>query len=207
MSLFPRGIQLHVAARNRGSHNFFERLEVLHKPLQISQYPPISPEMDVEKLRSDLEDNNQGHLLKHWNILNETEQQTFYRDLKSIDLAKLNQSFKKTTEEAEASKREKKDEKLQPIPPDHVGSVIGDDNKAKVNSWRDKGLQVISEGKVAVLLLAGGQGTRLGVSYPKGMYDVGLPSRKTLYQLQAERILKVQELAFKKTGKKCTVPW
>ena len=98
--------------------------------------------MDVEKLRSDLEDNNQGHLLKHWDTLNETEQQTFYRDLKSIDLAKLNQSFKKTTEEAEASKREKKDEKLQPIPPDHVGSVIGDDNKAKVNSWRDKGLQL-----------------------------------------------------------------
>ena len=96
---------------------------------------------------------------------------------------------------------------MELFPPQIYCSVIGAKNENKVARWREKGLQLISEGKVAVLLLAGGQGTRLGVSYPKGMYNVGLPSQKTLYQLQAEKILKVQELAYELTGRKSTVPW
>ena len=161
--------------------------------------------MDYDKLRRDLTDNNQEHLLQHWDTLPEHQRLVFYHDLRNIDYPKINRSFERTMNEAK--RIEKKDEKLEPVPPEQVGSVIGAENQNKVESWRDKGLQVISEGKVAVLLLAGGQGTRLGVSYPKGMYDVGLPSGKTLYQLQAERISKVQELARKQTGNKAAVPW
>ena len=161
--------------------------------------------MDVEELRRELKESNQDHLLQHWDSLDEEEQAKFFKDLRDIDYAKINRSFDKTMNEAKSS--EKKDENLQPVPPEKVGCATGTENENRVQSWREKGLQVISEGKVAVLLLAGGQGTRLGVPYPKGMYDVGLPSGKTLYQLQAERILRLQELACKHAENKATIPW
>jgi UDP-N-acetylglucosamine/UDP-N-acetylgalactosamine diphosphorylase len=44
-------------------------------------------------------------------------------------------------------------------------------------------------GAVAVLMVAGGQGTRLGSSAPKGCVGIAPHSGKSIYQLQAEKVL------------------
>jgi UDP-N-acetylglucosamine/UDP-N-acetylgalactosamine diphosphorylase len=50
-------------------------------------------------------------------------------------------------------------------------------------------------GAVAVLVVAGGQGTRLGFDGPKGLFPLGPHSRKSIYQLQAEKVASVSRRA------------
>ena len=52
---------------------------------------------------------------------------------------------------------------------------------AELKKFEDIGLDLIKMGKVGVVVLAGGQGSRLGFEKPKGMYDINLPSHKSLF--------------------------
>ena len=57
------------------------------------------------------------------------------------------------------------------------------------------GLTLIAQGKAALLTLAGGQGSRLGFEHPKGMYVCDFNTPKSIFQMTAERIQRIQELA------------
>jgi UDP-N-acetylglucosamine/UDP-N-acetylgalactosamine diphosphorylase len=161
-------------------------------------------DVSIEDIRASLKAHKQEQLLKFEDKLSEEEKKSLLAEIKSIDFGRLLSSFEESRLLSESSS-EKKDARLKPLSPDICGSTLKD--QEKVAGWEARGLRAIGESKVAVLLLAGGQGTRLGVPYPKGMYNVGLPSGKTLYQLQAERILKLEQLAAGETGASCTIPW
>lgn len=55
------------------------------------------------------------------------------------------------------------------------------------------GVKLISEGKVAALTVAGGQGTRLGFDGPKGTYPITPVKHKTLFQYFAESLARASE--------------
>ncbi|GFY72990.1 UDP-N-acetylhexosamine pyrophosphorylase [Trichonephila inaurata madagascariensis] len=162
------------------------------------------PSADVEDLRKELATLGQDHLLKFWSRLTSEQKSQLVADIQSVDFNDLATAFKETVTNRENN--QKLDLLLEPIP-EEIHEGISRCTPKQLQEYQNIGLREIAEGRVAALLLAGGQGTRLGVNYPKGMYDVGLPSRKTLYQLQGERLLKLQELAEKQTGKRGTIPW
>nr|UEK51434.1 MMY-like protein 1 [Parasacculina yatsui] len=162
--------------------------------------------MDVENLRSKLKEIGQSHLLDFWHKLSEEQQRLLFDDIESCDLADACHQFRRTMTESGEKVQGPLDERLKPVPPEVLGGSCRSTDE-QLRKYEQIGMEAVSRGEVAVLLLAGGQGTRLGVSYPKGMYDVGLPSHKTLFQLQAERLVKLQQLASTACGRLGNVVW
>ncbi|KAF6721711.1 UDP-N-acetylhexosamine pyrophosphorylase-like protein 1 [Oryzias melastigma] len=161
--------------------------------------------LSFEQARQTLKSAGQSHVLQFWPELSEEEKDSFLRELAQLDLRGL-RGHCEGAAAAAASPPSSLDRDMEPIPAELIGSSKKSDRK-DVCQWESEGLLQISKNRVGVLLLAGGQGTRLGVQYPKGMYDVGLPSGKTLYQIQAERIRKIQQIADCKYGTACSIPW
>lgn len=57
------------------------------------------------------------------------------------------------------------------------------------------GRKLIAEGKVGCLIVAGGQGTRLGFAHPKGMFPISCVKQKSLFQLISEKIVAASKQA------------
>ncbi len=55
------------------------------------------------------------------------------------------------------------------------------------------GKQALRAGRVGMILVAGGQGTRLGFDKPKGMFPIGPLSHRTLFQMHCDRLLAVMK--------------
>jgi UDP-N-acetylglucosamine/UDP-N-acetylgalactosamine diphosphorylase len=160
-----------------------------------------------ESTQARFEAAGQGHVFKFWPQLSDSEKASLLKQLDSLDVERVNRIYKKAvTAEAEANSPNATSD-IEPLPKGASESVT---HVEKATEWRRIGLEAISKGQVGVLLMAGGQGTRLGSSAPKGCYDIGLPSHKSLFQYQAERISRLQTVAEHEFGKKAgtvVVPW
>lgn len=181
----------------------------------ISKLPPIDPMRNVSLLSQPLElwdyfdTHGQAHVFRFISDQSDSAYNmsvvSFYNQLVKLDLDKLLDDFNKAME-------------LYINPPSVVHITPFTDKTTFLSNvlpttkrlWYDKGLLAIKSTKVCIILLAGGVGSRLGSKNPKGMYDIGLPSRKSLFQLQSERIQRLKLLASRYNSKKQTdvsIPW
>ncbi|RCV29619.1 hypothetical protein SEVIR_6G025300v4 [Setaria viridis] len=142
-----------------------------------------------QELLERLKDYGQEGAFAFWDELGPEERDHLIRDIESLDLPRIDRIVRCSLRSQGAPVPT-----VEPVPESSVSTVDDRTPEDKERWWR-RGLRAISEGKLAVVLLAGGQGTRLGSSDPKGCFSIGLPSRKSLFQLQAERILCIQKLA------------
>lgn len=132
----------------------------------------------LDSLRARFEGAGQGHVFAHIARLTPEQAGSFAAELEAIDLglvAKLGAKLKGGAA-AEATPSF--------APP--VVTRMGDAHEAEAIAL---GNGLLAEGKVGFVLVAGGQGSRLGFDGPKGAFEIGPVTSKSLFEWHAARIL------------------
>jgi UDP-N-acetylglucosamine/UDP-N-acetylgalactosamine diphosphorylase len=140
----------------------------------------------------------QEHLLRFWEELDAAQRNTLLAEIAAVDfdlVARLHRDLILNAAAAGAPA-----EVLEA--PETLAPLQGQSPSiAQREEFRRAGFEALRRGRCAAFLVAGGQGTRLGHDGPKGVFDIGLPSKKSLFQLQAERLRRLGVLCGK------PVPW
>ena len=133
--------------------------------------------MDYTQAKKLLEKYNQTQLLDYYDELDEQSKKRLLCDIEKLDFSVL---------ENIGSGQERKIGSLSPADALSVEEIDKDREK-----YEKVGIEAIKSGKVAAVLLAGGQGTRLGSSLPKGMFNIGVNKKLSIFEQQMNNIKQV----------------
>ena len=140
-----------------------------------------------EELLARLRPYQQEHLLAFWHELDEMQRSALASQIENIDLAKIAEMHQQCTSEKNHSS-----DALDANPPNAVR--LGDGADVEIEAER-VGLEALAAGTVAVALVAGGQGSRLGFDHPKGMYPIGPISGDSLFNILLGKVVATGQLA------------
>lgn len=138
--------------------------------------------MTYEEALARLTSHGQEHLLKYYEELNHEEKEVLLGQIADLDFSLLELI-------GDGAKQNEKG-KLEPL-----GALTLAEIEEKKDMYEKAGLEAIQAGKVGAVLLAGGQGTRLGFDKPKGMLNVGIHKELYLFEQLVSNLLEVVKKA------------
>jgi UDP-N-acetylglucosamine/UDP-N-acetylgalactosamine diphosphorylase len=127
----------------------------------------------------------QEHLLGFWAELNAGQRDSLARQIRGIDFPLIQKLYGQRRDQGNF-----RELALRAAPPAAFRLDVSK-NRFSPAEARARGHQALAAGQVGVVLVAGGQGTRLGFDHPKGRFSIGPVSGRTLFQIHIEKILAV----------------
>ena len=143
----------------------------------------------LENTKRLLKRHNQSHLLAFWDRLKTVQKQNLLTQIEELDFSKIDNwvaEYIKNPASAAVASGFKPAPSYSPVPSSR-------EQERKYARAAELGRELISAGKVAAFVVAGGQGTRLGFDAPKGNFPISPVKNKTLFQIFAESIAAVSE--------------
>ena len=143
--------------------------------------------MGENELKQILREHGQEHIIEAYDALDEAGKEKLANQVAKIDWSMVAMAGHKELAQERG--------KLEPLSALEVNEI-----NARKDEYEAKGLEAIKAGKVGAVLLAGGQGTRLGSDGPKGKYNIGLTKDVYIF----ERLIRNLQDVTDKAG--CYVP-
>ena len=149
----------------------------------------MSTQKKYENEKKMLKDHHQSHLLAFREELDKGQRQDLLAQIQRLDLDKIDVWVKKFI----------KNPASDTISGDFVPALsynptpVGPEQQRKYAEAVKLGKELISAGKVAAFVVAGGQGTRLGFEGPKGNFPISPIKKKTLFRIFADSIAAVSQ--------------
>ena len=149
----------------------------------------MSTQKSYENEKKLIKNHHQSHLLAFWEELDKGQRQDLLAQIQRLDLDKIDVWVKKFI----------KNPASDAISGDYVPALsynptpVGPEQQRKYAEAVKLGKELISAGKVAAFVVAGGQGTRLGFEGPKGNFPISPIKKKTLFRIFADSIAAVSQ--------------
>src|SRR5262249_13604662 len=149
---------------------------VRDEPLRMSPDPTLAGR---------LARHGQEHLLRWWAELGDDQRAGLAAEASALDLDQLDRLVADLAGEDEPTAPAP--ERVQPIEVIRLPRTDGE--RIALRHVKEVGAAALAAGEVAVVLVAGGSGTRLGFDGPKGTYPIGPVSAASLFQIHAEKVV------------------
>lgn len=126
----------------------------------------------------------QEHLLSQYNKLSEENKSKLLDEILTLDFSQIEKLYERVNNKVDFA-----NSKIEPI--EYTDKYAMSEEQLK--KYQETGEQAIKSGKLAVVTMAGGQGTRLGHNGPKGTFDLGLSSHKPIFEILCDTLKRSQE--------------
>lgn len=150
----------------------------------IRDYVDSGKDQDMlsNKVREKVNKYNQHQILRFYDELSERDREEFEEELENLDFSLL-----------EVLKNKKRNSERNGISTvyEPLEALKLDDITEHYTEFETVGIDAIRHCKVGAVLLAGGQGTRLGFDKPKGMFNIGETRELYIFQCLIQNLMKV----------------
>ena len=140
--------------------------------------------MDYRTARRTLDELGQGHVFGFWDRLAPAQQEALLTQIDGLDVEAV-RGIQALLAGAAAGGSLAATSPVAPAPVVELAGSVAEAASAA-------GAEALRKGQVGVILVAGGQGTRLGYDGPKGTYALAALSRATLFEIHARKILALE---------------